>query len=178
MSVNMHVNKQEDRKQIENRGRLLVKCPDRSGIVAALSKFLFDHDSNIMESSQYSSDPEGGEFFIRIEFHCEGLMEKREQLEQDFEVLAAKFSMEYNFTYGNERKRTAIFVSKEPYCLMELLWEWQNGDLATDVVVVISNHEDSRELVESFGIPFHYIPANKDIRQQVEEEQIRLMDRV
>lgn len=59
---------------------------------------------------------------------------------------------------------------------MELLWEWQSGDLDTDIVVVISNHEDARELVESLGIPFHYIPANKDIRKQVEQEQIRLME--
>jgi len=162
-------------KLFENRGRLLVKCPDKSGIVAVLSKFLFEHDSNIVESSQYSSDPEGGTFFIRIEFHCEDLMTKSAQLEKDFEVIAAAHTMDYHFTYGTERKRTAIFVSKEPYCLMELLWEWQNGDLETDIVVVVSNHEDARDMVESLGIPFHYIPANKDIRQQVEEEQVRLM---
>lgn len=175
MSLDIH-EKKEENKSKENLGRLLVKCSDQPGIVAALSKFLYDHQANIIESSQYSSDPEGGDFFIRIEFHCDALKEKRTQLEQDFEVLAAEFSMDYNFTYGDERKRTAIFVSKEPYCMMELLWEWQNGDLATDIAVVISNHEDSRELVESFGIPFHHIPANKDIREQAEAEQIRLME--
>src|SRR5690606_2263422 len=110
------------------------------------------------------------------EFHCEDLMTKSAQLEKDFEVIAADHSMDYHFTYGTERKRTAIFVSKEPYCLMELLWEWQNGDLETDIVVIISNHEDARDMVEAFGIPFHFIPANKDIRKQVEEEQIRLME--
>lgn len=158
-----------------NRSRLLIKCPDGPGIVAAISKFLFDHDANIIESSQYTSDPEGGTFFIRIEFHGERLLEKRLQMETDFKQLAANFSMDYRFSYANERKRTAIFVSKEPYCLMELLWEWQSGDLETDIVVVISNHEDAREIVESMGIPFHYIPANKDIRKQVEAEQIHLM---
>lgn len=163
-------------KKIENRGRLVVKCPDKSGIVSKISKFLFDHDSNIIESSQYSSDPEGGTFFLRIEFHCEDLIEKSAQMEEDFKEIASFYSMEYHFTYGTERKRTAIFVSREPYCLMELLWEWQNGDLETDIVVVISNHEVAREMVESFGIPFHYIPANKDIREQVEAEQVRLME--
>lgn len=162
-------------KNNSNLGRLLVKCPDGPGIVAAISKFLFKHNSNITESSQYSSDPEGGEFFIRLEFNCENLLEKRTAMEKDFEKLAADFSMEYQFTYGDEKKRTAIFVSNEPYCLMELLWEWQNGDLDTDIVVVISNHEASREIVESLGIPFYYIPANKDIRKQVEAEQIKLM---
>lgn len=164
-------------KPNKNRGRLVVKCPDRPGIVASISKFLFDHDSNIIESSQYSSDPEGGKFFIRVEFHCGGLMEKRKQMEEDFKALATRFSMDYRFTYGNERKRTAIFVSNEPYCLMELLWEWQNGELETDIVVVISNHEKARAIVESLGIPFYYIPANKDIRKQVEESQMRLMEK-
>ena len=162
--------------QNENRGRLLVKCPDKPGIVSKISKFLFDHDSNIIESSQYSSDPAGGIFFLRIEFHCENLLEKSVQMEEDFKEIVDTYAMEHHFTYGNERKRTAIYVSREPYCLMELLWEWQNGDLETDIVVVISNHEVARPMVEALGIPFHYIPANKDIRQEVEAEQIRLME--
>ena len=141
-----------------------------------MSTFLHNHDSNIIEWSQHSTDPEDGIFFIRIEFHCENLVEKSAQIEKDFEEIAAIHSMDYQFTYGNERKRSAIFVSKEPHCLMELLWEWQNGDLDTDIVVVISNHEEARHLVEALGIPFHYIPANKEIRKQVEAEQIRLME--
>lgn len=160
---------------VEDRGRLVVNCPDQPGIVASVSQFLFEQGANIIESSQYSSDPERGSFFLRIEFHCDGLYGKRDQLENDFEKLASQFSMEYKFTYGDRKKRTAIFVSQEPHCLMELLWEWQNGDLDTDIVVVVSNHENSRAFVESLGIPFHYIPANKDIRRQVEEEQVRLM---
>lgn len=163
-------------KQLENRGRLLVKCPDQPGIVSALSTFLHHHDSNIMESSQYSSDPENGTFFLRIEYHSEGLLAKSAQMEKDFEEIASNYSMQYEFAYPNERKRSAIFVSKEPHCLMELLWEWQNGDLDTDIVVIISNHEDARPIAEAIGIPFHHIPANKDIRQQVEAEQIRLME--
>jgi len=158
-----------------NSGILLVKCPDKPGIVSMLSTFIHNHDSNIIESSQYSNDPENGTFFIRIEFYCENLVNKSVEMEKDFELLAAKYSMNYHFAYGNERMRTAIFVSKETHCLVELLWEWQNGDLNTDIVVVISNHEHARGIVESLGIPFLYIPANKDIRKEVEKEQIRLM---
>jgi len=173
--LSVHVDHQEIEDQNRNRGRLIIKCSDRPGIVASVSKFLFEHGSNIIESSQYSSDPEGGEFFMRIEFHCHGLLDKRNKIEKDFKKLALHFSMDYQFTYASEKKRTAIYVSNEPYCLMELLWEWQNGDLDTDIAVVISNHETSREIVESYGIPFYYIPANKDIREQVEEKQIQLM---
>jgi len=172
--VEMKLKHQGNKK--ENRGRLLVKCPDKPGIVSILSTFLLNHDSNIIESSQYSNDPEKGNFFIRIEFYCEKLNEKSAQLESDFEEIATTHSMDYHFAYESERKRTAIFVSKEPHCLVELLWEWQNGDLDTDIVVVVSNHEDARKMVETLGIPFHYIPANKDIRKKVEEEQIRLME--
>ncbi|SIR67438.1 formyltetrahydrofolate deformylase [Domibacillus enclensis] len=159
-----------------NRGRLLVKCPDGPGIVSALSKFLFEHGANIIESSQYTSDPAGGTFFIRLEFDCDDLAQKRSQMEADFVSLANDFDMEYRFAYGSERKKTAIFVSKEPHCLLELLWEWQSGDLQTDIAFVAGNHEEARGMVESLGIPFHYIPANKDIRQQVEEEQSRLIE--
>src|SRR5690625_4714410 len=161
--------------QRENIGRLLVKCPDKPGIVAAISNFLFKHDSNIIESSQFSSDPEGGTFFIRFEYHRKDLLQKRAEMEDNFKTLAKDFSMEYRFTYNNVKKRTAIFVSKEPHCLMELLWEWQNGDLDTEIALVISNHEDAREFVEPLGIPYYYIPANKDIRKEVEAKQIELM---
>ncbi|QUW22616.1 formyltetrahydrofolate deformylase [Sporosarcina sp. Marseille-Q4063] len=178
MSISTEVNmkSKNQNNKLENQGRLLVKCPDKPGIVSVLSTFLYNHDANIVESSQYSSDPENGTFFIRIEFHCENLLEKAAQIEKDFEEIAGSHSMEFQFTYANERQRSAIFVSKEPHCLVELLWEWQNGDLDTDIVVVISNHEVARDMVEALGIPFHYIPANKEIREEVEAEQIRLME--
>lgn len=163
-------------KELENRARLLVKCPDKPGIVSVLSTFLLNYDANIIESNQYSSDPENGTFFIRIEYHCDNLPLKSVEMEREFTEIAADYDMKYSFNYLNVRQRSAIFVSKEPHCLLELLWEWQNGDLETDIVVVISNYEDSRALVESMGIPFYYIPANKDIRKQVEAEQIRLME--
>src|SRR5690625_4161241 len=85
--------------------------------------------------------------------------------------------MYHFFSYVNHIKRSAIFVSKETHCLLELLWEWQSGDLETDIPLVISNHEDAREIVESFDIPYYYIPANKDIRKEVEQKQMELMQK-
>ena len=163
------------KSQYANRGRLLITCPDQPGIVAAVSAFLFNQGANIVESSQYSSDPNGGTFFIRLEFELENLQENRMKLEADFQEVALQFSMDYSFRYVSQLKRAAIFVSKEPHCLLELLWDYQSGDLMMDIVVVISNHEDTREIVESLGIPFYYIPANKEIRKQVEEQQIKLL---
>lgn len=176
LDTNRDMKMNNPKNKLENQGRLVVKCPDKPGIVAVLSTFLHSYDANITESSQYSSDPENGMFFIRLEFYREDLVEKAAEIEKAFAEVAKNHDMEFNFTYANERQRSAIFVSREPHCLVELLWEWQNGDLDTDIVVVISNHENAREMVESLGIPFHYIPANKAIREQVEAEQIRLME--
>ena len=167
---------EEQSAALKNIGRLLVKCSDKPGIVSAVSTFLLHHKANIVESSQYSTDPEGGMFYLRIEFHLDNLLDKKEEFEADFKNIANQHDLDYRFSYAVELKRTAIFVSKEPYCLMELLWEWHNGDLNTDIVVVISNHKDARAMVESYGIPFHYIPANKDIRKDVERQQVQLME--
>ncbi len=160
----------------QNRGRLLVSCPDRPGIVSAISQFLFSYNANIIESSQYSTNPVGGVFFIRIEFECPFLKEKAKEMEQQFHDIAVKFSMEWRLTPVYKVKKTAIFVSKELHCLLELLWEWQSGDLMTDIALVISNHEEARDVVEGLNIPFYYIPANKEIREQVEEKQLQLLN--
>lgn len=160
----------------ENIGRLLVKCPDKPGIVAALSNFLYTNGADIMESSQYSSDDASRMFYIRFEFYLEDLLDKKQDLEARFKPLAQDFDIEYAFTYNHYKKRSAIFVSKETHCLLELLWEWQSGDLETEIPLIISNHEDAREIVEPLGIPFYYIPANKDIRQEVEAKQISLLE--
>lgn len=159
----------------KDRARLLINCADQPGIVAAVSQFLYEHDANIIESNQYSTDPHGGEFFMRIEFEIENLKDQVDKLEADFQQVKQAFNMEATFKYVDEVKKMAIFVSKEPHCLLELLWEWQSSDLMADISLVISNHETSREFVEPLGIPYYYIPANKDIRKQVEEKQIQLL---
>lgn len=166
---------QEEKK---NRGRLLIDCPDQLGIVAAVSQFLFEQGANIIESSQYSTNPEGGRFFMRIVFECENLKKRSHEIEEKFEkTIAHKFSMDWDFTYVFDIKKMAIFVSKELHCLLELLWEWQNGDLMTEIPLVISNHEDAREHVEPLGIPFYYIPANKEIRAEAEQKQLQLLEK-
>ena len=162
-------------KDNENRARLLIRCPDQPGIVATVSQFLYEHGANIVTSDQYTLDPEGGQFFMRIEFECPGLMDKKADLEKDFTPIAEKFDMHYDIMYVHELKNVAIFASKEPHCLLELLWEWESGDLMANIAVVVSNHEVVRAIVESRGIPFHYIPANKDIRTQAEAQQKEIL---
>lgn len=166
---------QDFKKENENKARFLIKCPDQPGIVRAVSDFLYNHGANIVTSDQYTMNPEGGQFFMRIEFECENLSEMKKELEKDFESVAKEFQMEWDLNYVSQLKNMAIFVSKEPHCLLELLWEYQSGDLMADVKLVISNHETSRTTVEALGIPYYYIPANKDIRKEVEAKQLELL---
>lgn len=160
----------------KNRGRLLIKCPDQPGIVATVSKYLFQYGANIIESNQYSTNHEGGSFFIRIEFECPNLQEKYKEIEQNFHVVANDFSMDWRLQLVSRLKRTAIFVSKELHCLREILLEWQNGDMMMEIPLVISNHEAAKELVESHQIPFYHIPATKENRQEAESQHLKLLE--
>lgn len=161
---------------LTNRARMLVSCPDRPGIVAAVSRFLYEHGANIVQSDQYTMDPEGGLFFIRIEFDLDNLDARREQLKADFAAVAAEFNMKWSITRASRKKRLAIFVSKEDHCLLELLWHWQSGDLDADIAMVISNHDDMRGLVEPLGIPYHHIPVTADTKAEAEKRQLELVN--
>jgi len=155
-----------------DRGRMLIACPDGPGIVATVSKFLFEHGANIVQSDQYSMDPEGGMFFMRIEFDLEGLAARLPSLEADFAPVAERFRMDWRITLASVKKRVAVFVSKEEHCLLELLWQWQSGDLYADLSVVVSNHPDMAPIVEPFGIPYVHVPVTPDTKPEAERRQL------
>ncbi|MDF2923236.1 MAG: purU [Paenibacillaceae bacterium] len=160
----------------KDRACMLISCPDQPGIVAAVSRFLHEHGANIVQSDQYTMDPEGGMFFIRIEFDLLELDRRLETLMLDFsQVVAHKFKMNWRVSQESRKKRLAIFVSKEDHCLLELLWQWQAGDLNADIAMVVSNHQDMREIVETMGIAYHYVPVTAETKQEAEEQHLKLM---
>jgi formyltetrahydrofolate deformylase len=159
----------------QNRARMLISCPDQPGIVATVSRFLFEHGANIVQSDQYTMDPEGGMFFIRIEFDLDNLEQRQDTLLQDLQVIIERFRMECIVHSARVKKKLAILVSKEDHCLRELLWQWQAGDLMADIAMVISNHDDLRQLTESFGIPYYHIPVTPETKKEAEQQQIELM---
>ena len=163
-------------ERLHNRGRMLVSCPDRPGIVAAVSHFLHAQGANIVQSDQYSMSPDGGMFFIRIEFDLPDLADRLENLRQQFAQVSAEFRMRWSITQASRKKRLAIFVSKEDHCLLELLWAWKSGDLYADITAVISNHPDLKELVESFGIPYHHIPVTPETKREAERRQLEIIE--
>jgi formyltetrahydrofolate deformylase len=159
--------------------RLLVACPDRPGIVAAVSGFLFELGANIVSSHQYSTDPTGGRFFLRTEFFLKDLLDSahaRERLRERFDAeVAARFRMEWELRFWGQRRRMAILVSRRDHCLVDLLWRWRRGELDAEVVAVISNHSDLESHARAAGVPFHHVPVERDGKAHAEERLLELL---
>jgi formyltetrahydrofolate deformylase len=164
---------QPDRRALKDVGRLLLRCGDRPGLVAAVSDFLAKAGANIVSLDQHSTEQSGGTFMQRTIFHLPGLTAARDALERDFGAqIAAQFDMDFRLTEAAKPKRVAIMASKDDHCLLDLLWRNRRGELDMSVVMVIANHPDLADQVRPFGVPFLYVPATKDVRAQAEERQL------
>jgi formyltetrahydrofolate deformylase len=160
----------------EVTARLLVGCADKPGIIAAVSGFLFREGANIVSSQQYSTDPVGGNFFLRMEFWLEDLEERREALERRFATeVAAPFEMDWKLRAPGHRPRIAILVSKYDHCLVDLLWRWRKGDLNADLTQVISNHRDLGPEAAVLDVPFHHVPVERGAKAAAEERMLELL---
>jgi formyltetrahydrofolate deformylase len=154
-------------------GRLLVRCDDRPGIVAAVSGFLHAQGANIHQSDQYSTDPEGGTFFLRMVFHLRSVSET---LGESFQSeVAERFEMTWSLHDAARPKRVAIMVSREDHCLLDILWRWRRGELDLDIGMVISNHTDLADDVAQFGVRFEHVPVTKDTKADAERRQLELL---
>ena len=161
----------------DTTARLLITCPDRAGIVAAVTAFLFEHGANITELDQHSTDPEGGKFFMRLEFQTPRLDLPKAALDEAFgAAVGRRFEMEWRLTHAAEKPRMAILVSKHEHCLLELLWRWSRAELPAQVPLVISNHEDLRAAVESFGVRFEHVPNTADTQHAAELRMQELLE--
>lgn len=156
------------------RRRLLASCPDQPGIVSAVSRFLHDSGANIVQSDQYSTDPYGGTFFLRMEFA--GAETVLEGLAERFGAVAERFGMTWRFGNPARPKRVAILVSKQDHCLQDLLYRWRRNELEAEIVLVASNHPDHRAAVEAHGLPFHHIPVVKGEKDQAEDQLLDVLD--
>ena len=156
--------------------RLLVSCPDRHGIVAAVSGFLSASGANIISSDQHATEREGGTFFMRMEFILEGLQDRRQKLEHAFAGQVARpFSMEWRLTSAAERKRMALLASRDDHCLLDLLWRRRRGELDADVVAVVSNHPDHEADVAAFGVPYYHVPIAERGKAAAEAHMLELL---
>ncbi|MDN4516335.1 formyltetrahydrofolate deformylase [Mycolicibacterium austroafricanum] len=157
-------------------GRLLLRCADRPGLVAAVSRFLAETGANIISLDQHSTEPIGGMFMQRTIFHLPGLPAARDELERDFAVqVADPFGMDFRLTEAAKPKRVAVMASTEDHCLLDLLWRNRRGELDMSVVMVIANHPDLADAVRPFGVPFIHVPARREIRDEAEQRQLDLL---
>lgn len=160
----------------DNTARLLINCPDAPGIVSAVSGFLYQHGANITDLDQHATAPIGGSYFMRLEFQTEQMTLSPEALSTAFQAqVAERYQMSWHISYAAQRKRMAILVSKHDHAMLELLWRWSRGALPCDISMVISNHNDLRADVESFGVPFHHVPVTADTKEKAEAEIERLL---
>ena len=155
---------------------LILKCPDRKGVVAAVSSYLADNDASIMESNHFN-DSIADEFYMRTVFRSDGpSMPSLDRLRQGFEIIADRFGMEWSFHDTAVKPRVLLAVSRFGHCLYDLMHRWRSGILPVEIVGVMSNHEDMRSFVEWNGIPYHHLPITRETKAAQEAQFLGLVD--
>ncbi len=154
---------------------LLVNCRDRTGLVAALSSFVFQHGGNILDADQHAESA-SGEFFMRLVWDLAGFALGREQIRADISHLAERFDLKWELTFSDHVPRVVVFATKASHCLYDLLLCRQIGDLGGNIVGVISNHDTLADVCQHFEVPFTTIPVDKDTKAKAEAEQLTLLD--
>jgi formyltetrahydrofolate deformylase len=156
--------------------RLLVSCADRPGIVSAVSGFLYEEGANIVSSDQWSSDPTGGSFFLRLEFVLEDFEARQAEFSARFaRAVAERFAMAWELRPYGHKRRLAILVSRYDHCLDDLLARWRHGELAAEVTQVISNHPDLESHAREAGVAFRHVPVERDRKREAEARMLELL---
>ena len=156
---------------------LTLSCHDTVGIVAAISGQLAEIGGFIVNSQQYA-DLEAGRFFLRIEFtpHGEAFPASLDELLAGFDPIARRYAMDWELRPSSHRPKLLIAVSKGSHCLNDLLYRWRTGNLPVDIVGVVSNHPDLRDLTEWHGVPYHHLPITPDTKTEQEAALLSLVE--
>ena len=153
---------------------LLVSCPDRPGIVAAVADFVFRHGGNIVHAEQHT-DLEEQIFFQRVEFDLHGFDLDRDAIRVALGELTDEFAMQVQVRFSDERPKLALLMSREPHCMYDLLARWRAGELDADIPLVISNHPDHADAAEHFGVAHHHLPVTPSTKAEQEQAILSLL---
>lgn len=153
---------------------LLVTCPDRKGLVAGISEFLFSHNANILHADQHQ---DGTLFLMRIEWDLGDFSLSMKDFAHRFEPLARKFEMQWRIADSGARKRMAIFVSRYDHCLVDLLYRHRSGELNCEIPLIIGNHPDTESIAGFYGIPFHLVVVTPENKREAESAQLDLLSK-
>ncbi len=159
---------------MKNSAILLISCPDRKGLVAAIADFLYGHNGNILHADQHQ-DAESGTFLMRVEWDLDGFALDAPAFRAQFTPLAARLDMRWRLAFSRDRPKVALFVSRDTHCLADLLYRRAAGELACEIPLVVGNHPDAAPLAAFYGVPFHEIPVTKETKREAEEAATTLL---
>ncbi len=154
---------------------LLIHCPDRKGLILAITEFINTNEGNVIYLDQHV-DHQNKVFFMRIEWDLTGFLIPREKISEYFEILIAKkFNMNWQLHFSDERPRMAVFVSKLPHCLYDIISRWQSGELNLEIALIISNHSELKPIADKFGIEFHCFSKDEKNKNVQESQELKLL---
>ncbi|HYY72105.1 MAG TPA: formyltetrahydrofolate deformylase [Candidatus Bathyarchaeia archaeon] len=159
---------------MNNSAILLVSCPDRRGIVASISDFIFRHNGNILHADEHA-DEESNVFLMRVEFDPAEFDLELHDFPEHFAPIAEKFEMKWRLEQSRYRMKMVIFVSKYDHCLVDLLYRHRSGELNVEIPLVISNHPDNQRIADFYRIPYIIVPVTKDNKQEAERKILALL---
>ena len=154
---------------------LTLRCPDRPGLVHAVSGFLLERGGNILASAQYGA-AETGRFFMRVQFTLPDAGVEAEVLSREFAAVGDRFAMTWDLYSADAPYRTLVMVSRFGHCLNDLLFRWSTGSLHIEIPAIVSNHLDFERLAASYDIPFHHIPVTPQTKAAAEAQLLELVD--
>ncbi len=157
------------------KATFLIHCPDQSGIISSVTRFIHKTGGNIVYLDQHV-DKEEGVFFMRLEAEFDSKEKTESAIQNRFgEELAVPYAMEYSIHFGDEKPKMALFVSKYNHCLYDLLIRYSTGELKAEIPLIISNHDDLRYIADQFEIPFYHIPVTRENKENAETQQLKLL---
>ncbi len=159
---------------MKNSAILLVQCPDRRGLDAAIADFIYQHNGNILHFEEHQVGDKGF-YLARVEWDLNGFQLDVKEFPQKFAPVAEKFAMSWRLALASYRPRVAIFVSKYDHCLVDLLYRQRNGELACEIPLIISNHPDAKRHADFHAIPYHVIPVIKENKPEAEQQGLALL---
>ncbi|KQO42271.1 formyltetrahydrofolate deformylase [Aeromicrobium sp. Leaf245] len=166
-------------RQVTSTHVLTLSCPDRPGLVFAVTRWIHETGGNILDSQQYTDPSDdvdaSGEFFLRLHVDF-GPGRDAGELTQGFAPVAAELAMDFRLVEAERPARTLVLVSKEGHCLNDLLYRQSSGGLNIEVPAVVSNHRDLERLASSYDVPFHHLPVTRETKPDVEARVLDLVD--
>lgn len=159
----------------KNTAVLLLHCPDKQGIIAAVTEFININKGNIIYLDQHVDKVEKI-FFMRVEWELDNFLIPAEKINEYFQTLLAnKYEMEFQIHFQNQKPRMALFVSKQAHCMYDLLAHYEAGDWNVEIPLIISNHPDLEHVAKKFNIPYYCFPITKDNKEEQEAKEMELL---